>query len=191
MLRKLKIRNLVMVNFSLKTYSYSFTVTKDCALVAKFIVSTQYSITATASPSNGGTISGAGSHAIGATVTLVATANSSHTFIGWKENNAWIAGPTNNSLSFTVTGNRTLQAMFAPGRPATNYIGVFYENGKQYLRATYPVASSLTIELKDGDGGRRAVVLYSGQIELCIAEDDWYWDIRTITPSSDSYYRYQ
>ena len=170
--------------------NYSFTVTKNCLLEARFIAAIPYTITTTATPSNGGTITGGGNHMGGATATLTATASSNYTFAGWKESGVWIGGPISNGISFTVTNNRTLQAIFASGRPATNYLSVSYENGKQYLRAAYPVASSLVIQLRDGDGGTMVVTLNSGQTEICIAENDWYWDVRTITPSTDSYYLY-
>jgi len=98
--------------------NYSFTVTGDAAYVAHFQQNTtNYTITATASPSNAGTITGAGSYASGSTCTLRATPNSGYTFVNWLENGTSVS--TNATYSFTVTGNRNLVAVFdvAP----TNY----------------------------------------------------------------------
>ena len=91
--------------------NYSFTVTGDASYVAHFQQSTTtYTITATASPSNAGTITGAGSYASGSTCTLWATPNSGYEFVNWLENGATVS--TNATYSFTVTGNRNLVAVF-------------------------------------------------------------------------------
>ena len=98
--------------------NYSFTVTGNASYVAHFQQNTtNYTITATASPSNAGTITGAGSYASGSTCTLRATPNSGYTFVNWLENGTSVS--TNATYSFTVTGNRNLIAVFdvAP----TNY----------------------------------------------------------------------
>ena len=89
--------------------TYSFTATADAAYVAVFTQNT-YTITASASPSNGGTVSGAGTYASGATCTLVATANSGYTFTNWTKNGTQVS--TNASYSFTVSGNATYVANF-------------------------------------------------------------------------------
>ena len=91
--------------------NYSFTVTGNASYVAHFQQSTSnYTITATASPSNAGTITGAGSYASGSTCTLCATPNSGYTFVNWLQNGTVVS--TNATYSFTVTGNRTLIAVF-------------------------------------------------------------------------------
>lgn len=69
-----------------------------------------HTITATASPATGGTISGVGGYAFGSTATLTATANPDYAFTNWTENNIVIS--TNPQISFTVTGDRTLVANF-------------------------------------------------------------------------------
>ena len=69
-----------------------------------------YTITATASPTAGGTVTGAGTYNEGATVTLTATANSGYTFTKWTKNGTQVS--TNASYSFTVTGNATYVAVF-------------------------------------------------------------------------------
>lgn len=73
---------------------------------------TTYTITATASPSNAGTITGAGSYASGSTCTLRATPNSGYTFVNWTKNGTQVS--TNATYSFTVTGNGSYVANFEP-----------------------------------------------------------------------------
>ena len=69
-----------------------------------------YTITATASPEEGGTIEGAGSYAEGSTCTLTATANDGYTFINWTKDGTVVS--TNPIYSFTVTGSGTYVANF-------------------------------------------------------------------------------
>ena len=91
--------------------TYSFTVTGNRNLVAVFDVATvNYTITATANPSNGGTVSGGGSYASGSTCTLRATANNSYMFVNWTKNGTQVS--TNPNYSFTVTGNAAYVANF-------------------------------------------------------------------------------
>lgn len=73
-------------------------------------VSVNYTIIATASPSNGGAVNGAGSFQEGSTCNLTAMAYSGYTFINWTENNIQVS--SNANYSFTVTANRTLVAHF-------------------------------------------------------------------------------
>ncbi len=89
--------------------SYTFNVTGDRTLVANFTLNS-YNINATANPSAGGTVSGAGSYNHGASCTLTATANTGYTFTNWTENGTQVS--TNPSYTFNVTGDRTLVANF-------------------------------------------------------------------------------
>ena len=67
-------------------------------------------ITATANPSEGGSVSGAGTYDFGTTITLTATANENYIFTNWTENGEVIS--TEAEYTFTVTGDRTLVANF-------------------------------------------------------------------------------
>ena len=67
-------------------------------------------IDAIANPSEGGEVSGGGSYQEGAECTLTAMANSGYTFTNWTENGEVVS--TEETYSFTVTGNRTLVANF-------------------------------------------------------------------------------
>lgn len=91
--------------------TYSFTVTGNRTLVAHFVANpTTYTITVSANPSNGGTVSGGGTYQQGQQCTVVATANSNYTFIKWTENGTQVS--TSPTYSFTVNSNRTLVAHF-------------------------------------------------------------------------------
>lgn len=89
--------------------SYTFNVTGNRTLVANFEGSS-YTITATANPTTGGSVSGSGSYSYGSSCTLTATANSGYTFINWTENGNVVS--TNANYTFTVTSGGTYVANF-------------------------------------------------------------------------------
>ena len=89
--------------------SYTFSVTGDRNLVANFTLNT-YTITASANPTAGGTVSGSGSYTYGQNCTVNATPATGYTFTNWTENGSVVS--TNASYSFTVEGNRNLVANF-------------------------------------------------------------------------------
>ena len=107
---------------SLET-SYSFTVNGDRTLVANFVSNqpNSYIITATANPTEGGTVTGSGTYQQGQTCTLTATANAGYIFINWTDNGVIVS--TDVSYTFTVSEDR-------------NLIAEFYEN------STYPLTYS-------------------------------------------------
>ena len=75
-----------------------------------------YQITASVSPSNAGTVNGAGSYAAGQSCTLTATPNAGYTFLNWTKNSTVVS--TNATYSFTVAENAAYQANFGT---TTNY----------------------------------------------------------------------
>ena len=80
--------------------NYTFNVTGNRSLVANFTLNA-YSITATADPSNGGSVTGAGEYNHGASCTLTASANQGYTFVNWTKNGSQVS--TNANYTFTVT----------------------------------------------------------------------------------------
>lgn len=91
--------------------NYSFTVTSNRTLMANFTANPQnYTISVSANPTNGGSVSGGGTYQQGQSCTVYATANSGYTFTNWTENGTQVS--TNANYSFPVTGNRTLVANF-------------------------------------------------------------------------------
>ena len=92
--------------------TYSFTVTGARDLVANFTPDT-YTITATANPTAGGTITGAGTYNYDATATLTATANTGYHFVNWTENGSQVgtAGNTTYTIS-NIQANHDITANF-------------------------------------------------------------------------------
>ena len=70
-----------------------------------------YTISASASPSAGGTVSGAGTYTSGSTCTLTATPATGYSFVRWTKNGSQVS--TNPSYSFTVTANASYVAVFS------------------------------------------------------------------------------
>ena len=71
---------------------------------------TPYTITVNASPTSGGTVSGAGTYYSGTSCTLTATPNTGYTFTNWKKGNTVVS--TNATYTFEVTENATYTATF-------------------------------------------------------------------------------
>ena len=89
--------------------SYSFIVTETATYVAHFQLQS-FTINASTSPNNSGTISGAGTYNYGQTCTLTATPNPGYTFLRWTKNGTQVS--TNSSYSFTVMESASFVAHF-------------------------------------------------------------------------------
>jgi hypothetical protein len=70
----------------------------------------QYTISISANPIDGGTVSGGGTYQYGQTCTVTATANSGYAFVNWTESSSEVF--TEASYTFIVTGDRILVANF-------------------------------------------------------------------------------
>lgn len=89
---------------------YSFTVTADRTLLANFTLN-QFTISVSANPAAGGTVSGGGTFDNGQSVTVVASANEGYTFVGWSENGSTVS--TDLSYTLAATADHVLVANFA------------------------------------------------------------------------------
>ena len=100
---------------------YSFTVNSDRSLQANFVSNqaNTYIITATANPTNGGTVTGAGSYEEGSSCTLTAAANEGYTFVNWMKNDAVVS--SNATYTFTVMEAATYIANFEIQGTITNH----------------------------------------------------------------------
>lgn len=112
--------------------SYTFAVTASGSYVAHFQANS-YTVSVSASPSAGGTVSGGGTYTYGQSCTVHATANNGYTFTNWTVNGSQVS--TNANYTFTVTGNRTLVAHFTTQSQAP--IGAI--NGKFSVSASQRV----------------------------------------------------
>ena len=88
----------------------------DYAFELQESVGTIYTVTATASPAEAGTVAGAGEYAQDTEVTLTATANTGYRFENWTVGSNT---ETANPLTFTITENITATANFVALTPYT------------------------------------------------------------------------
>ena len=89
--------------------------THDVTVTANFEVipaTTTYTVSASVNDNIMGTVTGAGTYDVGATVMLTATANEGYTFVNWTENGSVIQG-AGATYSFTAEADRNLVANFA------------------------------------------------------------------------------
>lgn len=96
-------------NFVSGNPSYTFTANSSINLVANFEVQ-QFTVTATAIPSEGGTVSGGGIYSYNTPITMIATATPDWDFSGWFENGIMVSGSL--SYAFNALENHTLEAHF-------------------------------------------------------------------------------
>ena len=89
--------------------SYSFTVTDNHNLIANFNINT-YTVSVTANPSNGGTVTGGDTFTYGESCTITAAVNNGFTFINWTEGGSYVSSDA--TYTFTVTDNRDFVAHF-------------------------------------------------------------------------------
>ena len=90
--------------------TYTFAVNTDRTLVANFTLQS-FTVAVSASPSDGGSVSGSGSYNYGQNCTVSATANDGYFFSNWTENNEVVS--TDVTYTFNVNSDRTLAANFA------------------------------------------------------------------------------
>ena len=81
-----------------------------------------YVINASANPTLGGTVSGAGTFELGQTCTLTAANNSGYTFVNWTKNGAVVS--TNASYTFTVTEAGSYVANFILTNYSSQYLTI-------------------------------------------------------------------
>ena len=90
---------------------YTFTVTGNRNLVANFQAQS-FTITATADPAEGGTVTGGGTFNNGQSCTLTATPATGYNFVNWTKNGVQVS--TNATYTFTVTESAAYVAHFQP-----------------------------------------------------------------------------
>ena len=133
--------------------NYTFTVTGNRNLIANFQAQTQqYTVSVSANPSNGGSVTGGGSYNQGASCTVTATANSGYNFVNWTENGTQVS--TNANYAFTVTGNRNLVANFqAQPQQYTISVSANPTNGGNVTgEGTFTEGSSCTVSATASSG---------------------------------------
>ena len=93
--------------------NYSFTVTGDRALEANFTLlpPNEYAVSVSASPSEGGTVTGGGIYEEGQQCIVTATANAGYAFVNWTKADGTVVS-TEASYAFTVTESVAYVAHF-------------------------------------------------------------------------------
>ena len=92
------------------SYLYSFEIAGNRNLVANFRQNVEYTVSLTANPTNGGSVTGAGTYIDGTQVTILATQNTGYKFVSWTENGNVVS--TTSGYTFNISGNRNLVANF-------------------------------------------------------------------------------
>ena len=114
-----------LYNYYLKTNYYAGETGASNQVSVQIGSGTYYTISASANPTEGGTVTGMGPYLAGQTCTLNATANGGYSFVNWTRNGTSVS--TNASYSFTVTGNATYVANFIQSTPPSTEFQVFAE----------------------------------------------------------------
>jgi hypothetical protein len=121
---------------------YTFNVTTNRTLTAEFSQQ-QYTVSASANPTTGGSTSGGGNFTYNQSATLTASANTGWNFDGWKENGTTVS--TNASYTFNVTANQTLVAEFSQQQYTVNLTADSLQGGTVAGGGTYNYGQQATV----------------------------------------------
>jgi hypothetical protein len=113
---------------------------------------TQYSITLSSNPIDGGTTSGGGTFNSGSLVTVTASSETGFFFTNWTEGADIVS--TNSSYSFTVTNDRALTANFAniPGQYSVTLISNPLPGGTTSGGGSFDPGASVTVSASPNSG---------------------------------------
>jgi len=118
-----------------------------------------YSLTATANPANGGSVSPAsGTYLAGSQIQVTATPNASYTFANWSGN----ASGTNPTVTLTMDSDKSITANFTYVPPANSSPTVGITSPQDGATYTAPASITITATAIDSDGSIAAVRFYSG-----------------------------
>ena len=129
--------------------NYTFTVNANRTLVAHFTAQT-YTITATANPTNGGTVAGGGSFNYGQSCTLTATPATGYNFVRWTKNGQQVS--TNANYTFNVTESAAFVAQFQLQSCAVFVSAYPVEGGTVTGGGTYLYGDNITVTATANEG---------------------------------------
>ncbi len=129
--------------------SYTFIVNGNHNLIANFSINT-YTVSVSANPTEGGTVTGGGTFTYGESCTITATVNDGFSFINWTEEGSFVSSDA--SYTFTVTDHRNFVAHFTenplpfytitlsakPDNGGTVIGGGSYQEGQSCTVKAYP-----------------------------------------------------
>ena len=177
-----------------KKLEYTFTVTSDRELTAKF---TKNGFNVTTSHTDGGTTDGDGYYGEKDTATVTATAKEGYRFVGWFENGEEVSKDA--SYSFTVIADRKLDAKFVKvytittvaspevGGTTTQYCGETIGSG------AYESGTDISIVAQE-KSGYYFIGWYDEKDDLITAEKTFSWNVqgsRTFTAKFEAKVAYR
>ncbi|MES2431001.1 MAG: InlB B-repeat-containing protein [Bacteroidota bacterium] len=127
--------------------SVAVTMNTNKSVTANFALIT-YTLSTTAAPSAGGTVTGAGTYDPGTVVTLTASPASGYTFTGWSGD----ASGTNTSVTVTMDGDRSVTANFAPVTYTLSTTAVPSAGGTVSGAGTYNSGTVVTLTATPASG---------------------------------------
>ena len=131
--------------------NYTFIVNGNRNLVANFEEEVQsYNIRVSANPMLGGVVTGGGTYQQGQSCTVTATPSNNYTFINWTENDNVVS--TEQSYTFTVTGNRQLTANFEIQNCTITVMADPTEGGDVTGGGTYNIGQNCTLTATPATG---------------------------------------
>ena len=117
---------------------------KQIALInGELWLATTYTVSVSASPTAGGTVTGGGTYQVGATVTLTATPNNGYNFVNWTQNGSVVS--TDATYTFIANESAEYVATFqqntpsAPPAPSHVSVTLVYGNGIESETKRLPV----------------------------------------------------
>ena len=110
----------------------------------------EYTLTATANPAEGGSVTGAGVYEEGTTVTLTATPNEGYEFVSWTNGGAVVS--TNATYSFVIKKNLALVANFKAVEATVYTISTEAVNGTVTGAGVYEEDATVTLTATPADG---------------------------------------
>ncbi len=129
--------------------AYTFTVTSNRNLVANFAIQ-QFTITVTADPNDGGTVTGGGTFNYGQSCTLTATPATGYNFVRWTKNGQQVS--TNATYTFSVTESAAFVAQFQLQSCAIFLSAYPVEGGIATGGGTYFYGDNLTVTATANEG---------------------------------------
>ena len=128
---------------------YTFEVAGPSHIVGHFEMNT-YEITAIAVPEEGGTINGTGTYLYGENAVLMAASTGAYSFLNWMEDGIIIS--TSSTITFPVTGPRSLIANFAQGTAAVTATVNPDESGSVEGAGNFIIGTTCTLKATANSG---------------------------------------
>ena len=128
---------------------YTFLITKDRVLKAKFVIDS-YTVETVVDPNGAGTVTGSGIYEKGEEATLKATASKNYGFIGWYENGEKISD--NAEYTFAVFSDRVITAKFCEKYYTINAVALPGEGGSVSGGGAYQEGTTITLRAEINEG---------------------------------------